>query len=354
MAVMFLLTACGGTSIEYKDVPVVVSPGAAEGGEDAKPGADAPKPADSPDAAASEDGGSVASPSGALPGQEASPEASPPIPAETPESGQAAPPSDGVPSGGVLSGGEDTGTAANGGQVPAPDSSASPSNSVPPDGGTEPAAGTSPDTGLPSTQPPLLSQKVEAAGLTFDAIGHSQLVLVAAGKTSADIYCYDRGEDGIWKLNESLGYIKGYSGRNGVNFDKYEGDGCSPGGLFGLGYAFGNSPKPETGLSWRDITKDTYWIDDPNSKYYNQWVENVDDADWTGGEHLSENVSSYAYAALIEYNTAPNTVAGKGSAIFLHIGSKPTSGCVTVTKETLLKMLKWLSEDKNPGMLIVG
>jgi L,D-peptidoglycan transpeptidase YkuD (ErfK/YbiS/YcfS/YnhG family) len=257
-----------------------------------------------------------------------------------------------------------------------PGASATPSPETPPTnaGGqtaasttdTDPTAGNgaipdpseTPDTGeKPGTvavQPPLLTKLVQKAGLTFDDIDYSQLVLVAADGSKAAIYCYDKSENGVWKLNESLGYMMGYAGRNGVNTDKHEGDGCSPGGLFGLGYAFGNNPKPETGMPWRAITNDTYWIDDPNSKYYNQWVEGTDDADWTGGEHLSENVVSYAYAVVIEYNTVPNTVAGKGSAIFFHIGSKPTSGCVAVTQDTLLKILKWLSEDKQPGMLIVG
>jgi L,D-peptidoglycan transpeptidase YkuD (ErfK/YbiS/YcfS/YnhG family) len=234
---------------------------------------------------------------------------------------------------------------------PTPDSSSEQKPGSTPTAGAQTPA---PTPGTDVVQPPLLSQMVEKAELSFDDIGCSQLILVNADKTNADIYCYDKGENGLWKLNETLGYIKGYVGRNGVSVDKHEGDGCSPGGLFSLSYAFGNNAKPETGLSWRAITKDTYWIDDPNSKYYNQWVENVDDADWTGGEHLSENVVSYAYAVVIDYNTAPNTVAGKGSAIFFHIGNKPTSGCVVVTKDTLLNVLKWLSEDKNPGMLIVA
>ena len=154
-------------------------------------------------------------------------------------------------------------------------------------------------------------------GLSFGEIGFSQLVLVSADKTSADIYCYDKGPDGLWKLNNDLGHITGYAGRNGVNTDKHEGDGCSPAGLFGLGYAFGNSPKPKTGMEYRPITKDTYWIDDPNSKYYNQWVEGTDGADWTDGEHLSDNVISYAYAVVIDYNTPPGTVRGKGLGDFL-------------------------------------
>lgn len=203
-------------------------------------------------------------------------------------------------------------------------------------------------------QPPLMTKLIQGAGLSFDDLSFSQLVIVAAEGSFADIYCYDKSDSGQWILNEEIGYIKGYAGRNGVNSDKHEGDGCSPAGLFRLGYAFGNNEKPSTGMEYRPITENTYWIDDPNSKYYNQWVEGTDNADWSGAEHLSENIVSYAYAVAIDYNTAPNTVAGKGSAIFFHIGSKPTSGCVVVSEETLLTILKWLSQEKSPSILITA
>jgi L,D-peptidoglycan transpeptidase YkuD (ErfK/YbiS/YcfS/YnhG family) len=142
-------------------------------------------------------------------------------------------------------------------------------------------------------------------------------------------------------------------GRNGVSADKREGDGCTPAGLFGFGFAFGNSAKPETGMTWRDVTSDSYWVDDPNSLYYNQWVEGRDNADWTSAEHLSESPKNYAYAVVVDYNTE-NTIAGNGSAIFLHCKTEPTSGCVAAPQESILKILKWLSEGKNPGILIAG
>ena len=203
-------------------------------------------------------------------------------------------------------------------------------------------------------QPPVLSQYVKAAGLSFDDFDFSQLVLVTADASQADIYCYDKDDNGLWELNEELGYIVGYAGRNGVSTDKREGDGCTPGGLYSLGFAFGNKPEPTTGLEYRAVTEDDYWVDDPNSIYYNQWVEGTDGADWTSSEHLAVNVVSYAYAVVIEYNMSPDTIAGKGSAIFIHVGNKPTSGCVTMTEENLLGMLKWLASDQNPSVLIVA
>lgn len=203
-------------------------------------------------------------------------------------------------------------------------------------------------------QPAILAHAVEEAGLSFDEFTFSQLVLVAAEGAQASIYCYDKGGDGLWVVSDDIGYINGYVGRNGVTLKKHEGDGCTPEGLYGLGYAFGYSSEPATGMKYRVVTEESYWVDDPNSKYYNQWVEGADGADWNSAAHLSEFKGSYAYVVVIEYNTAPNTVSGAGSAIFLHYGYEPTAGCVAVSGKNMLDILKWLDQDKTPNILIVG
>jgi len=247
--------------------------------------------------------------------------------------------------------------------TPSPVSDSSPVNATASENGATTAAAVTPDdnpspdsTGeTPGTgvlQPPLLTEMVQKAGLSFDDIGHSQLILVAAEGAAADIYCYDKSADGLWKLNESTGYIKGHVGKNGVSEGKREGDGCTPAGLFPLGYAFGNSAMPETGMTWRAVTAMSYWVDDPNSAYYNKWVEGTDGADWDSAEKLSEMPKYYAYAVVVEYNTE-NTAPGKGSAVFLHCKTIPTSGCIAAPQEAILRILKWLSEEENPGILIL-
>ena len=42
---------------------------------------------------------------------------------------------------------------------------------------------------------------------------------------------------------------------------------------------------------------------------------------------------------------------GKGSAIFFHISSSPTAGCVGTSQEMVLEYLKVLDKDKNPYIL---
>jgi L,D-peptidoglycan transpeptidase YkuD (ErfK/YbiS/YcfS/YnhG family) len=202
-------------------------------------------------------------------------------------------------------------------------------------------------------QPPLLAKAVEGAGLSFDDFAFSQLVLVSAEGSNAAVYCYDKDDNSLWKVNKTLGRVKGYVGKNGVSFSKREGDNCTPGGLFTLGFAFGNNAEPETAMVFRPVTAESYWVDDPNSKYYNQWVEGKTGSDWSSAEYLSGSKKYYAYAVVVEYNM-PDAVPGKGSAIFLHCKNEPTTGCVAVPEDSMLKILAWLDPEKNPKILIMN
>jgi L,D-peptidoglycan transpeptidase YkuD (ErfK/YbiS/YcfS/YnhG family) len=54
---------------------------------------------------------------------------------------------------------------------------------------------------------------------------------------------------------------------------------------------------------------------------------------------------------VIAYNTA--RVPGRGSAVFLHVGTgSATAGCVSLPKSELLKVLHWLRPADNPRIVI--
>jgi L,D-peptidoglycan transpeptidase YkuD (ErfK/YbiS/YcfS/YnhG family) len=137
-------------------------------------------------------------------------------------------------------------------------------------------------------------------------------------------------------------------GQNGINESKKEGDGCTPAGLFRLGHAFGIREKPETKMSYLKVTADSFWWDDAASPHYNTWVEGMIIDGWQSAERLLDYPREYSYGVVIEYNTAER-MPGKGSAVFLHCGSKPTSGCVAVPEAALLRILKWLDPEKRPA-----
>ena len=198
---------------------------------------------------------------------------------------------------------------------------------------------------------PLLPGIPEDSQKDCAALDALQAILVTAEGSAARICCYERLPSGIWQACEAIGAIKGHVGRHGVRREKREGDGCTPGGWFRLGHAFGCRPKPETLMPYRPITPDRFWVDDPESWYYNTWVEGIDQKDWSSAEHLADYPDSYAYAAVIEYNMRPSD-PGKGSAIFLHCGAAPTAGCVAVPDNAMLRLLMWLDPSKKPVIIL--
>lgn len=202
-----------------------------------------------------------------------------------------------------------------------------------------------------SVLPPELARALKDAGLWHDMTEFSQLILVTAKASSAEILCYIKDTGGIWRLDEQIGVMSGHIGRNGVSRQKMEGDGCTPAGCFRLGYAFGLREKPDTLVPYKNITRESFWVDDPSSRFYNTWVEGSINADWSSAEHLCDYPREYAYGVVIGYNTGP-VMPRKGSAVFFHCGNKPTAGCVAVPEEDLLRILKWLDPAKNPSILI--
>ena len=87
-----------------------------------------------------------------------------------------------------------------------------------------------------------------------------------------------------------------------------------------------------------------YWVDDSNSKYYNQIVDiTKENKDWNSAEHLIEYPTQYEYFVEIKIN--PENIPGKGSAVFLHCskGNK-TKGCIAVKKDIMEKIIKNIDE----------
>ena len=125
---------------------------------------------------------------------------------------------------------------------------------------------------------------------------------------------------------------KCYIGKNGLTNNKIEGDQKTPIGLFKLGKVFGTHKKEEISLhkdlEYIQINKNLFWVDDPNSKYYNKLVDITNtERDWISAENLLDCKIPYEYA--IEIKTNPENIPKKGSAIFIHCKAKDyTAGCI--------------------------
>ncbi|UOO37540.1 hypothetical protein IZU99_09875 [Oscillospiraceae bacterium CM] len=198
--------------------------------------------------------------------------------------------------------------------------------------------------------PPILAEALSCEGLSAEKLDFSQLLHVAVQKSDVKIICYQRDAMGFWAPSEDTGIIQGFVGIHGLSTVKRERDGCTPCGLFRLGFAFGCGPRPETAMPYRPVSVNSCWVDDPRSANYNTWAEGDENEDWVSAEQLAVYPEEYAFAVTIGYNT--QRIPKCGSAIFMHCGQQPTAGCVAMPKNDLLAVLKWLNPEDMPHILI--
>lgn len=136
-------------------------------------------------------------------------------------------------------------------------------------------------------------------------------------------------------------------GRGGMKPDKREGDGATPIGLWRLRegyYRPDRMPAPETRLKMTALRPDDGWCDAPGDPNYNRPVKLPYAA---SHEELWREDAIYDVIVVLGYNDDP-VVAGKGSAIFLHLARgdySPTAGCVAVSLEDMMQLLALASAD---------
>jgi L,D-peptidoglycan transpeptidase YkuD (ErfK/YbiS/YcfS/YnhG family) len=131
---------------------------------------------------------------------------------------------------------------------------------------------------------------------------------------------------------------------------KREGDGRTPSGSYGFSFFFGVLPSAGFAFPFRHAYSYDVWDDDPASSRYNEWVDDRTASPGARPEPMHQ-VPAYDYAAVIAYNTA--RVRGRGSAIFLHVGTgSATAGCVSLRRLELLRILRWLRPAAHPQITI--
>jgi L,D-peptidoglycan transpeptidase YkuD (ErfK/YbiS/YcfS/YnhG family) len=145
-------------------------------------------------------------------------------------------------------------------------------------------------------------------------------------------------------------------GKNGLSSNRREGDGTTPTGVFRIGSTiYGNEPNPGVKLRYRKLRCGDWWDEDSSSPTYNSFQHvrcGVDPPFREGSEGMWQQPKAYPFLAVVEYNTHP-VVPGRGSGIFLHAQTGgPTVGCVSLRKEQLRDVLRWLRPDAAPMMAI--
>lgn len=133
---------------------------------------------------------------------------------------------------------------------------------------------------------------------------------------------------------------------------KREGDRKTPSGVFPFGDAFGYAPSANTRLHYRQSGSEDFWVDDVDSPNYNKWVHG--DPNAKSFEKMRRSDNLYSAGVIVEYNTDP-VINGAGSAIFMHVwrsGDKPTAGCVAMSEQDVLALLRWLDPARKPRAVL--
>jgi L,D-peptidoglycan transpeptidase YkuD (ErfK/YbiS/YcfS/YnhG family) len=157
------------------------------------------------------------------------------------------------------------------------------------------------------------------------------------------------GADGAW-LDWGAGLRRCAIGPGGIAMKGGEGDGITPRGLWPvceIFYRADRIEKPKTNLPLRAIHKDDGWCDAPGDPRYNRLVTLPYPA---SAENMWREDHLYDLVAVLGYNDDP-VVAGRGSAIFLHLARpdfSATHGCVALSHADALAAIEQLQ----PGDMV--
>jgi L,D-peptidoglycan transpeptidase YkuD (ErfK/YbiS/YcfS/YnhG family) len=131
-------------------------------------------------------------------------------------------------------------------------------------------------------------------------------------------------------------------GRGGIRANKREGDGGTPRGVFHprcLWWRADRHVRPKSFLPVRAIRPEDAWCEDPADRHYNQAIR-LEHGE--AGDRLRREDHLYDFIVEIDHNTSPR-IAGRGSAVFLHLARanfSPTAGCVSMTHSDMLRLLR--------------
>ena len=207
---------------------------------------------------------------------------------------------------------------------------------------------------------------VEGPATFFDSIiaqygemlGDCEQLLVVSNTQASSIVsrlqAYEM-KDGQWVAVDSLDMPANIGKKGFATYGKKaEGDGKSPTGIYTITHFFSKYPKFDAKLQKIKITKNSIWVDDSKDPLYNSFYEQNEQNPKKGENLYRSKDALYDYVMVINYNTEERKPY-KGSAIFLHVWSRPggpTAGCVAVEKQNILRLFGWIDEAKHPKIVM--
>ncbi|MET9325476.1 L,D-transpeptidase family protein [Tsukamurella sp. NPDC003166] len=146
------------------------------------------------------------------------------------------------------------------------------------------------------------------------------------------------------------GPVPGKVGQQGIGEGKDDVP-RTPFGVFALDQAFGRQENPGTTLPYTKVGDQQWWDGNQSSPTYDTMVTRAI-SPGPGSENLYGAGPVYDYA--VHFNNNPAHTPGKGGAMFLHVtDGKPTLGCVAISRDGMITLLKWLAPAHNP-VLVTG
>jgi len=180
------------------------------------------------------------------------------------------------------------------------------------------------------------TEYTELAASLKEGEKRNQLILVGAEGTECTLVMLNKNDDGTWyQLLETSGNV----GLNGIG-EVTEWNRKTPVGVYAFTKAFGIAEDPGMSIPYVQVDDTYYWVDDVDSPYYNQFVTTKNTSwNWNSAEHIVDYPVSYQYCLALDFNKKCEW--GKGSAIFLHVGTgDPTLGCIGVPLKEMKKIMQ--------------
>ena len=198
------------------------------------------------------------------------------------------------------------------------------------------------------------------------------VVTAASWNTSyARLQTWQKSRSGDWyRVHGPVPARIGWSGFK-REAKRLQNTGKTPAGTFDLLRGFGLSKPNGVDLPYRVVDHNDWWPYDPNDpKTYNvMQFHRAQNARWRTdwAERLASYTRQYRYSVVLDYNlpsgvkwrngqriaTNPANTR-KGGGIFLHVnGSGATAGCVSVSRQKMRRVLRWLSPDLRP-VIVMG
>ncbi len=219
-------------------------------------------------------------------------------------------------------------------------------------GGFLPAYGAGTGRSGPGIVPEAKEDPYHVKDLTAAKNADSLLLVVGDGSAYGVAVSYYTRVGELGPGMEKAGWervfeTKGVYGRNGVDPEKREGDGKTPEGVFGVIMAFGLLENPGSQLPYHLIQDGDFWVDDSDSRYYNQLVNTHQTAvEWKSAEDMMNMAPYYNYGLALDYNK--EGTPGAGSAIFVHCTKSEqdtgSGGCVRIPQEYMRELVRCADE----------